>query len=319
MDNPLRHPPGVPRVEKPRAEGQFHLADGRRLGYAEFGDPLGPVVLWFHGTLGARRQFLAEGRRAAEKLGLRVIVVERPGTGLSDSHRYTSVSEWVADMAQVADALDAKKLGVVGMSGGGPYALACGALPPMVDRVVAIGVLDGTVPAVGPEATRAGATEIARRFGPILTQLRRPLAVLATILLAPLIPFAHYAYRVYMQMWPEVDRQVLDDPEVEAIFVDDMVNAFRGRCLAMVDDARLLGRDWGFRLVDVKVPVRWWHGQTDRVVPIAGVHTAVGCLQDAVLTVRSESHLGGFAMTEDVLVHLRERLIDRPTDLGVAQ
>ena len=68
MDNPLRHPPGVPRVEKPRAEGQFHLADGRRLGYAEFGDPSGPVVLWFHGTLGARRQFLAKGRRAAENL-----------------------------------------------------------------------------------------------------------------------------------------------------------------------------------------------------------------------------------------------------------
>ena len=61
MDNPLRHPPGVPRVEKPRAEGQFHLSDGRRLGYAEFGDPAGPVVLWFHGTLGARRQFLARG------------------------------------------------------------------------------------------------------------------------------------------------------------------------------------------------------------------------------------------------------------------
>ena len=141
MDNPLRHPPGVPRVEKPRAEGQFLLADGRRLGYAEFGDPTGPVVLWFHGTLGARRQFLASGRRAAEQLGLRVIVIERPGTGLSDSHRYSSVSEWVADMAQVADALDAEQLGVVGMSGGGPYALACGALPPLVDRVAAVGVL----------------------------------------------------------------------------------------------------------------------------------------------------------------------------------
>src|ERR1700761_4137248 len=91
LSNPLRHPPGVPRVEKPRAEGQFHLAGGRKLGYAEFGDPNGPVVLWFHGTLGARRQFLAKGRRAAEQLGLRVIVIERPGTGLSDSHRYTSV------------------------------------------------------------------------------------------------------------------------------------------------------------------------------------------------------------------------------------
>jgi len=40
---------------------------------------------------------------------------------------------------------------------------------------------------------------------------------------------------------------VLADPEIEAIFVDDMVNAFHGRCLAMVDDARLFGAgDWGF-------------------------------------------------------------------------
>src|ERR1700722_19366580 len=134
MENPLRHPPGVPRVEKPRAGGQFLLAGGRRVGYAEFGDPEGPVVLWFHGTLGARRQFLAKGRRAAEALGLRVIVIERRGTGLSDSYRYSSVSEWVADMAQVSDALEAEQIGVVGMSGGGPYALACGALPPLVDR-----------------------------------------------------------------------------------------------------------------------------------------------------------------------------------------
>jgi pimeloyl-ACP methyl ester carboxylesterase len=134
------------------------------------------------------------------------------------------------------------------------------------------------------------------------------LAVLSTVLLAPLIPFAHYAYRGYARMWPEDDRRVLNDPEVEAIFVDDMVNAFRGRCLAMVDDARLLGRDWGFRLADVKVPVRWWHGESDHVVPIAGVHTAMTRLQDAELTVRSESHLGGFAMIDEVLVHLREYL-----------
>jgi pimeloyl-ACP methyl ester carboxylesterase len=87
-----------------------------------------------------------------------------------------------------------------------------------------------------------------------------------------------------------------------------IVNAFRGRCLAMVDDARLLRRDWGFRLVDVKVPLRWWHGETDHVVPVDGVHTAVARLQDGVLTVRPESHLGGFAMTEEVLAHMRASL-----------
>ena len=180
LTNPLRHPPGVPRVEKPRTEGQFHLADGRRLGYAEFGDPSGPVVLWFHSTLGARRQFPMLGRRAAERLGLRVIIVERPGTGLSDSHRYAAVTDWVPDMAQVADALDAERLGVVGLSGGGPYALACGALAPLVARVAAVAVLDGTVPSVGPEATGGGVTDTAPRFGLVLTQLRRLLAVLST-------------------------------------------------------------------------------------------------------------------------------------------
>jgi pimeloyl-ACP methyl ester carboxylesterase len=305
LSNPFRHPPGVPRVKQPPAEGRFRLSDGRGLGYAEFGDPTGPVVLWFHGTLGARRQFPALGRRAAENLGLRVIVVERPGTGLSDSYRYSAVTDWVADIAQVADALEAEQLGVVGMSGGGAYALACGALPPLVDRVATVAILDGTVPSVGPEATSGGVTDVARRFNPVLTQLRRPLAVLSTALLAPLIPFAHFAYRGYARMWPEDDRRVLNDPEVEAIFVDDMVNAFRGRCLAMVDDARLLGRDWGFRLADVKVPVRWWHGESDHVVPIAGVHAAVSRLQDAELTVRAESHLGGFAKLDEVLQHVR--------------
>jgi pimeloyl-ACP methyl ester carboxylesterase len=308
LSNPLRHPPGVPRVEKPRVEGRFPLSDGRGLGYAEFGDPSGPVVLWFHGTLGARRQFPVLGRRAAEDLGLRVIIVERPGTGLSDSHRYSAVTDWVADIAQVADALDAERLGVVGLSGGGAYALACGALPPMVDRVATVAVLDGTVPAVGQEAAAGGVTDVARRFNPVLTQLRRPLAVLSTVLLAPLIPFAHFAYRGYARMWPEDDRRVLNDPEVEAIFVDDMVNAFRGRCLAMVDDARLLGRDWGFQLADVKVPVRWWHGEADHVVPVANVHAAVAHLQDAELTVRAESHLGGFAMIDEVLEHVRTYL-----------
>jgi len=35
------------------------------------------------------------------------------------------------------------------------------------------------------------------------------------------------------------------------------------------------------------------------------VHTAVARLQDAQLTVRRESHLGGFAMIDEVLSHMR--------------
>jgi pimeloyl-ACP methyl ester carboxylesterase len=143
----------------------------------------------------------------------------------------------------------------------------------------------------------------------MLSQLRRPLAMLSTGLLAPLVPVAHYAYRGYASMWPERDQRILTDPEVEAIFVDDMVNVIQGRCQAMVDDARLFGRDWGFRLTDVKVPVRWWHGDADPLVPLAAVEVAVSRLQDAELSLRpGDSHLGGFPIVDQVLEFIRSYL-----------
>jgi len=130
MANPMWHPYRVPRVEKPRAEGCFYLPTGRRLGFAEFGEPSGELVLWFHGTPGGRRQFPLLGRRAAEKLGLRVIVVGRPGTGLSDPHPYESVADWATDVAHVVDAL-----GADWVSSGSPAAaltpLACAAVAPL--------------------------------------------------------------------------------------------------------------------------------------------------------------------------------------------
>src|SRR5258708_20173196 len=52
----LPRPSGVAPSPLPRLEGTVPLSDGRRLAYAEFGAPHGPLVLWFHGTPGARRQ-----------------------------------------------------------------------------------------------------------------------------------------------------------------------------------------------------------------------------------------------------------------------
>jgi pimeloyl-ACP methyl ester carboxylesterase len=306
LTNPLRHPFGVPRVGKPRAEGRFYLPDGRGLGYAEFGDPSGAVVLWFHGTPGGRRQFPLVGRRAAHQLGLRVILVERPGSGLSDPHSYAAMADWATDMAHVADTLGAERLGVVGLSGGGPYALACGAVPPLAARVAAVAVLGGVVPSVGPEATAGVIDDLARFFEPMLSELRRPLAALSFGLLAPLIPVSHYVLRAYSSIQPEGDQRVFADPEMEAVFVDDIALVIQGRCQAVIDDVRLFGRDWGFRLSDVKVPVRWWHGDADPLVPLAAAQSAVSHLPEAELILRpGESHLGGFAQADKVLEFIR--------------
>ena len=111
--------------------------------------------------------------------------MERPGSGLSDPHPYAAVADWATDVADVADTLGAERLGVVGLSGGGPYALACGAVPPLAARAAAVAVLGSIVPSVGPEATAESVADLARRLALVLSGLRRPLAALSTGLLAP--------------------------------------------------------------------------------------------------------------------------------------
>src|SRR4051794_3811292 len=134
--------PWVPRVPPPTREGTVRIGRGRRrLGWAEFGDADGRLVLWCHGTPGARRQVPFVGRRAAEKLGLRVVCVERPGIGWSTGYRYASIADFGPDAALVADHFGHDRFAVVGLSGGGPYALAAGWANP--DRVVGVASLGG--------------------------------------------------------------------------------------------------------------------------------------------------------------------------------
>ncbi len=307
--NPWRHPPAVPRCEKPRAEGRFHLPGGRRLGYAEFGDPNGAVVLWFHGTPGGRRQFPLVGRRAAERLGLRVVLIERPGSGLSDSHTYAAVADFARDISHVADALRADRLGVVGLSGGGPYALSCAAVPELANRVAAVAVLGGVTPSVGPEATSSGGIDFLRRVTDVFSVMRRPFAAAVSAMIVPIIPLGHLAYKGVSAIMPDGDKRVFADPDIEAMFIDDMVLAARGGFQAMVDDGRLFGRDWGFRLTDIAAPVRWWHGDADAIIPFDDAKQAISYLSNVELILMpDESHLGGFAAADDVLMFLRSHL-----------
>jgi pimeloyl-ACP methyl ester carboxylesterase len=279
------------------------------LGYAEYGDPSGAVVLWFHGTPGGRRQFPLSGRRAAEELGLRVVMVERPGSGLSDATVYEKVADWATDMAHVADALGAERLGVAGLSGGGPFALSCAAVPALAPRVAAVAVLGGVTPSVGPDAATSGAIELARNFGPLLSTLRLPLAAAVSAVLMPILPLGHLAYRGVSAVMAEGDQRVFADPEIEGMFIDDIVLAAEGGFQALVDDARLFGRDWGFRLGDVKVPVRWWHGDADPIVTFTDARKSVSRLPDAeLILLPDESHLGGFAAADGVLGFLRSHL-----------
>lgn len=291
--------PGVAPIDPPAFEDEVLVAPGRRLGVAGFGDPNGRLVLWFHGTPGARRQLPLAGRRAATELGVHVVGVERPGVGASTQHRYHRVADFAADAAAVADHLGHDRFAVVGLSGGGPYALACGAL--LADRIDAVGVLGGVCPSLGREATATGLVGLARSFRHVLHQLRLPLgaAMQSAVLL---LPTAHLGYHAFARALPPGDRAVLRDPEIEAMFIDDLAHAMRKGFGAIAHDAALFGRHWGFEVASVVAPVRWWHGDRDSIVSLEDAKATCARIGDVELYVRpGESHLGGFAAADEVL------------------
>lgn len=249
----------------PEREHAVELSGGRRLGVAEFGPAEGRTVFWFHGTPGARRQVPPAARRLARSQGLRVIGVERPGVGQSTAHLYGSIAEFADDIEEIAARLKVERFGLVGLSGGGPYVLACAHAMP--DRVVAGAVLGGVAPTRGSEAASGGAVRLAVPLAPLIDLLREPLGGAFTLVVQSLQPLADPAFDMYLRFAPEGDKRVLGDPAVRAAFIEDMMLGSRENLRSFIYDLILFSRHWGFSLREIRVPIQFWQGDEDNLVP----------------------------------------------------
>ena len=100
------------------------LKDGRRLGYAEYGDPTGKPIFYFHGTPGSRLE-AGHLQKIATLNHYRLIGIDRPGMGMSSFHAKHNILSWPADMEMLADCLGINKFSIIGHSGGAPFVAAC--------------------------------------------------------------------------------------------------------------------------------------------------------------------------------------------------
>lgn len=288
------------RVDPPTLEGTAAVRDGRQLSFAEYGPPDGRPIVWMHGTPGARRQIPLEARVLAAEIGVRIIGIDRPGIGSSSPYLYDDVLEWTEDLELLLDALGVDTFRLVGLSGGGPYVLASAAAMP--DRVLAAAVLGGVAPTRGPDSAPGGLMQLAVRCAPALGAMRLPVGFAMTQGIRVVRPMAGPVLDLYAAVQPAGDRNLLARPEFKAMFIDDLLNGSRTQMSAALTDLVLFTRDWGFALSDVRVPVRWWHGDADHIVPFAHGQHCVDRLPDATLTViDGESHLGGLGIARDVI------------------
>lgn len=290
----------TPPIAAARMEGTVELSDGRSIGVAEYGIPDGEVIFWLHGTPGGRRQIPPRARDIASERRVRLIGVDRPGVGRSTPHLHRSVAEGARDIGQVADRLNIGRFGLVGLSGGGPYVLACAHELP--ERVVAGAVLGGVAPVCGDEAAPGGAMALAGRMSPLLEAFHQPLGHLFWATIFALRPLASPAFDLFLGVMPEGDQQVMRRPEMKQMFIDDVLHAARSRLHAPIYDMVLFSRPWGFSLRDIRVPIRFWHGDSDRIVPLEHGEHQARLVPDSELKVRPrEGHLGCLDAAEEIL------------------
>lgn len=288
---------------RPTLEGNVAVRDDRRLSFAEYGSHTGPAIVWMHGTPGARRQIPLDARAYAEQQGLRIIGIDRPGIGSSTPYLYPNLLDWTGDLELLLDALGIEDVRVIGLSGGGPYALAAGAGLP--ERVRGVGVLGGVAPTRGEDAIGGGPIQLAVRLAPLLSAGRVPLGAALTTAIRTVKPLAGAGLDLYARVQPPGDKNLLARPEFKAMFLDDLLNGSRFQTSAPLADLVLFTREWGFALADVKVPVRWWHGDVDHIVPFRHGQHVVDRLPDATMSViDGESHLGGLGIAAAVLAEL---------------
>lgn len=273
------------------------LADGRKLAYAEYGDPSGMPFVVFHGLPGSR---LSWGLLPDSPFprGVHAIAPDRPGYGGSDPHPGRSLLDWAMDVASLADKLKLDRFVVLGVSGGGPGALACAATMP--DRLAAVGVVSGPAPtnAHGVMAGLSGVNHFFYKlawYAPWLSKLNIRL-VAAMVRRDP----EKYINTMRKKLH-SVDQQILDRSEIKQMLVDDFAEALRRGSTGMVGDMRVNhGCPWGFSLEAIHCHVKFWSCGLDRSVsPAMARYLAAAVPDSQLIEIANAGHLW-------VLNHIQE-------------
>lgn len=260
-----------------KTDNQIKRSTGRSIGYAEYGDPQGTPVLHFHGFPSSRFELHRPAMdEIATRLHARVIVVERPGIGLSDYQPYT-IASWPDLVTEFADVLRLDRFAVMGLSAGGKYVAACAWKIPQ--RITAASIISGTCPYDLPGAKETLSKQDRRLYG--LADKAPWLLRLMLWKVAKDVRKNPYGILSLFTDVSEPDKTALSQPDVQRVFGEAVVGAFEQGTRSVALDWRLEARPWGFSLQEVRMPVYVWHGEQDMIQPIGQAQILAQTLPNA--------------------------------------
>jgi pimeloyl-ACP methyl ester carboxylesterase len=241
------------------------LSDGRTLELASWGDASKPTVVFHHGTPGSSRT-VSMFEPLLERDDYFFVTTSRAGYGRSSRDAGRTFASVVADTRAVLDHLGRDEYVSLGWSGGGPHALACGALDaPRCRGVVAIA---SVVPVdTGFEWTEGMGPENLEEFALALEggpAFEAAIEAAATLLLEAR---DENILDLMGGLLSEPDRAALGDDARRATFADSTAYGFLEGWRGFYDDDVAIFTPWGFDPTAISTPVHVFFGDHDLMVP----------------------------------------------------
>ncbi|KAJ5084386.1 hypothetical protein NUU61_008965 [Penicillium alfredii] len=270
------------------------LSDGRQLGFAEFGSQASDAtpVLVFHGLPGSRLE-AASLHQAGCELNVRVIGVDRPGIGLSSPQPNRKLLDWPADMKELAKHLNIQQYYVLGISAGGPYALACASQLPETE-LLGVGIISG----MGPwHLGTPGVTFELRvllnsmAYAPWLARALLDYSFVGPAQDPNPAKLKGFVEGAATRMNPS-DREFCERPDVVDTLVATLRESYRNGAGPTVDEGQILTSDWGLELEKITAThVRMWYGTEDCNTPVSLGQYMVERIPGAILKeYKGDSH-----------------------------
>lgn len=272
------------------------------------GDRNASPIVYFHGTPGSRLDFVF-GDDFVSRQGVRVVSFDRPGYGGSTEAPF-SLTSVAHDALSIADSLDLGAFTALGLSGGGPFALAVAAVGG--DRITGVGVASGAGPF---ESVPHALDELSDIDKEAYSHLPADPETAAQGFASGFEELAQILRNgddeaVIAQFGPalsERDLILMNDKTIGPKVIGSMREGLSNSVLGGGwDNVAWIGH-WDFDISQVRCPVLLWYGEEDLMASPAHGQWLKENLPHATLTVRaSEGHLGHVDHFSEVLQQLAE-------------
>ena len=284
----------------------LRLPDGRTLEYAEYGDPGGIPLLYFHGFLGSIYE-VRYAHEAAKQHHVRLRAWNRSGVGRSTFFECRRMADIVSDVEHLLDHCNIEHCHLLGISGGASYVLECAKILP--ERTGAVWIVSGLGPITSPK---------------ILGILHPPLRML--LMLHQRFPaigksffrFSRKAYSLFPNFLINIliqlggsDREFLrNEKNVRHLFMDNLSAIFiEGEGENFLLQELKMYSQWKLSSFPQRYPVDIWQGKEDSIVPPRMADEFLHSLPSARITMKPGGHFLLVKYLPEIMSIMHRRLI----------